>query len=39
MGMGQNVGGAAVPLSMEGAGFPSNTMSRGRDLPPYKVVS
>jgi len=27
--MGQKVGGVAVPLSVGGAGFPSNTMSLG----------
>ena len=30
---------AAVPLSMGGAGSPSNTMSPGRGLPPYRVTS
>jgi len=34
--MGRNLG--AVPL-LGGAGFPSNTVSLGRGLPPYQVAS
>jgi len=37
--MGQEVGGSAVPLSVRGAGSPSNTMWLGQGLPPYQVVS
>ena len=37
--VGQKVG-ATMPLSVGGAGFPSNTMSPGpRPIPPYQVVS
>jgi len=32
-------GGASVPLSVGGAGSPSNTMSPGPSLPPYQVAS
>jgi len=32
--MGRKVG-AAAPLSVGGAGSPSNTVSPGRGLPPY----